>query len=109
MIKESIIPLIAEREATDDEWDYGVEQCHEKLIALLTENINKTIEFLDNDCTANQFSWISEVFEEIARITKSQDFIQALRRLAEKYPEETEKYNIISFIVSAECEVEHQD
>ena len=62
--------MIKEREATDDEWAYGVEQCHQKLISLLSENIDETIIFLDNDCTADQFSWISEVFDEIAEITQ---------------------------------------
>lgn len=103
MIKDRIQPIIEEREATDDEWEYGVEQCHKKLISLLSEKIDETITFLDNDCTADQFSWISEVFDEIADITQSHAFIDALKRLATKYPEETKEYNILSFIESAEC------
>lgn len=102
MIKDRIIPIIEERESTDDEWDYGVEQCHKKLIELMTEDINMSIQFLDNDCTADQFSWLSEVFDEIAEITQSKEFIEALKRLAIKYPEETKTYNIMSFIESAE-------
>ena len=105
MIKDRIIPIIEERESVDS-WDYGIEQCHKKLIALITEDIDKSIDFLDNDCTADQFSWLSEVFDEIAEITKSQAFIEALKRLAIKYPEETKEYNIESFIESAECIVE---
>lgn len=112
MIKERIKPIIAERERlweeTQDEWDYGIEQCHQKLIALITEDINMSIEFLDNDCTADQFSWLSEVFDEIAEATQSKEFIEALKRLAEKYPEETKTYNIMSFIESAEAIVECQ-
>lgn len=103
MIKDRIIPIIEEREAIDDEWDYGIEQCHKKLIALFTENINESIKFLDNYCTADQFSWLSEVFDEIAEITQSHAFIDALKRLAVKYPDETKEYNILSFIESAEC------
>lgn len=110
MIKERIKPIIDERirlwDETQDSWNYGIEQCHQKLIALITEDIDKSIEFLDNDCTADQFSWLSEVFDEIAEITKSQAFIEALKRLAIKYPEETKEYNIESFIESAECIVE---
>lgn len=112
MIKERIKPIIAERERlweeTQDEWDYGMEQCHQQLIKLITEDINKSIEFLDNDCTAEQFSWLSEVFDEIAEATRSKEFIEALKRLAEKYPEETKTYNIMSFIESAEVIVESQ-
>lgn len=107
MIKDRIVPIIEERESIEDEWDYGVEQCRKKLIALMTEDIDKTIEFLDNDCTNNQFSWLSEVFDEIAEITRSQEFIEALKRLAIKYPEETKTYNIMSFIESAEGTIEY--
>ena len=82
MIKDKIQPIIEERESTDDEWEYGIEQCHKKLISLLSENIDETIIFLDNDCTADQFSWISEVFDEIADITQSHAFIDALKRLS---------------------------
>lgn len=34
--------------------------------------------------------------------TGSEEFIRELKALAEKYPEETEKYNVMSFIKSAE-------
>lgn len=106
MIKERIIPILEEREGLD-EWDYGIEQNHKKLISLFTEDINKSIDFLDNDCTADQFSWLSEVFDEIAEITRSKAFIEALKRLAVKYPEETKTYNIMSFIESAEGVIEY--
>lgn len=103
MIKDRIIPIIEERKLINDEWDYGVDQCNKKLIVLLTEDINKTIQFLDNDCTAEQFIWISEVFYEINEILRSKKFIEALKNLVVKYPDESKKYNILSFIESAEC------
>lgn len=84
-------------------WDWGVEHCRKKEIELLTANMNETLQYLDEECTGDDFGWISEVFEEIAEITQSKRFIEALRRLAEKYPEETKVYNIISFIDSAEA------
>jgi hypothetical protein len=71
-------------------------------IELLTKNINETIEFLDNDCTGNQFVWMSEIFEEIAQKTQNREFIQCLYRTADRFPAETKEYNIISFIKFAE-------
>ena len=68
----------------------------------MTEDINESIAFLDNDCTADQFSWLSEVFDEIAETSQSQAFIEALKRTAAKYPDETEQYNLMSFIETAE-------
>lgn len=63
-------------------------------IELFTRNLQETIGFLDNDCTADQLSWMSEVFEEISAKLQSWDFIDALGRCADKYPEECKVYNI---------------
>ena len=87
---------------TQDEWDYGIEQCHKKLIGLFMNSMSDALNFLDTECTADEFSWLSEVFDDIAEKTQSREFIAALRRLAKKYPEETQRYNVISFIDSAE-------
>ena len=63
-------------------------------IELFARNIQDTIGFLDNDCTAEQLVWLSEVFEEISAKLQSWDFIDALGRCADKYPEECKVYNI---------------
>ena len=63
-------------------------------IELFAKNLQETIGFLDNDCTADQLSWMSEVFEEISAKLQSWDFIDALNRCADKYPEECKVYNI---------------
>lgn len=72
--------------ATDDKLDYGVKQCWKEKIELLSRNINNTIIFLENDCTAEDFSWLSEVFEEVAKITQSHAFVDCINRVAKKYP-----------------------
>ena len=63
-------------------------------IELFSRNLQETIDFLDNDCTADQLSWMSEVFEDISAKLQSWDFIDALGRCADKYPEECKIYNI---------------
>ena len=73
-----------------------------KMIKLMTEDMTKTIDFLDHECTGDQFAWLSEIFEEIAEASQSHEFIAALRRAAKRYPEETKQFNIISFIDDAE-------
>ena len=101
--------IIAERDQTDDEWEEGVSLCHQKLADILCEDIDSTVVYLQTDCTAEEFSWMSELFDEIVIRTGSRAFIAALRKLAEKYPEETERYNIISFIDSAEALLDEED
>ena len=59
--------VIKQREETDDEWDYGIEQCWKKEIEILSEDIPSTIDFLKNECTDEEYSWISEVIDERAK------------------------------------------
>lgn len=89
-------------EEMQDSWDNGIKKCHEELIRILIEDIESTVEFLKTECTADEFSWLSEIFIEIIDITQSQDFIEVLYELAKKYPEETEDYNVLYFIETAE-------
>ena len=77
-----------------------------EMIMLFTCNMNETIEFIKKECTAEQFSWLSEIFDDIARTSKSKAFVEALRYTAEKYPETTKKYNIKYFIDCAEEQIQ---
>lgn len=91
---EKFRKVIKQREETDDEWSYGVEQCWKQEIALITEDIPGTIEFLKNDCTAEEFSWLSEILDDIVEIAPSREFVQCYRNLMDKFPVECVKYNI---------------
>ena len=64
---------------TQDNWDYGIEQCWEKEIALLSEDMSWTISFIKNECTDDEFYWMSEVFDDIALRTQSREFIAATK------------------------------
>ena len=107
MFVQQIKEAFKKRAATDDEWDHGVQQCWDEEISLLTENMDDTIDFLDHECTDEDFSWTSEVFDKIVEKAPSRAFIAALRRTAARFPEETKKYNIMSFIDSAEAIVDN--
>ena len=71
-------------------------------IALFTRNLQETVTFLDNDCTADQLSWMSEVFEEISAKLQSWAFIDALKRTADRFPAECKKHCIRDSIQFAE-------
>ena len=100
-IKDKYPEIIKLRE-TEEELPWDDMKSIKATIQLFTANLQETIDFLDNDCTAEQFSWMSEVFDEISEKLQSWEFIDALRRTAAKYPEETENYNVLSFIDLAE-------
>ena len=73
-------------------------------IELFTRNLQETIQFLDNDCTADQLSWLSEVFEEISAKLQSWEFIDALKRAALRFPENEERFS--SCILYAEGQLD---
>ena len=102
LIGEKYAALIAEREKIEGDIDYDSNPVIKGMIDLLTNDVNATVSFLDKGCSESQFIWMSELFDEIAERTKSKDFIEALRRVARKYPKAVEEYNIDYFIDSAE-------
>ena len=100
-----IIKLLAEEEKKclpelPDYWETSPAINAE--IALFTRNLQETVQFLDNDCTADQLSWMSEVYEEISAKLQSWEFIDALNRAADRFPEECKKHCIRDFIQFAE-------
>lgn len=87
---------------TQGEWTWGIEQCWNKEVEILTEDMPGLLDFMKYECTQDEFSWISEIFEEIVEKTRSAEFVAVLWKLTEKFPEETEKYNIRFSIQCAE-------
>lgn len=71
-------------------------------IELFTRNISETIKFLRTKCTAEQFGWMSEIFNEVVDTTQSREFVDALFELTKKYPDITRRLNIQSFVEEAE-------
>ncbi|PEJ24913.1 hypothetical protein [Bacillus pseudomycoides] len=66
--------------------DYGIQTSWNEIIEVLSENEENTIRYLEN-CSREDLYWISEVFEDIAEIVQSKEFINCLRKLDEKFPE----------------------
>lgn len=98
--------LLQERIDTPSEGLTFKEPFIKDAISLFSKNIPEAIEFLKNDCTEDEYSWISEIIEDIAAESESMELIQTYASLADKYPEETKDYNVKSFINSALAIVE---
>ena len=97
---------IQERAECHPEWTYGIDQCWEREIAFLTEDIPSTIEFLKNECTADEYSWISEVLDDIIEETSSKELLECYKALMTKFPDECERYNISGVIELCESILE---
>ncbi len=90
-------------EISHEEWDYGIEQCWKQEISLLAEDIPGTIDFLRNECTADEYSWISEVFEDVVDIAPSKELVQCYKELMSKFQKECSEYHIETCIENAEA------
>lgn len=110
---EKFREIIKEREHVDEishgEWQEGIEACWKKEIEILTEDIPGSIEFLKNECTANEFGWISEIIDDLAEITQSRELVACYKALMSKFPEECENANIAGSIQYAEWALEGGD
>lgn len=113
MKTNEIREVIKERERisveTQDNWGDGIEQCWNKLITIISENINDSIEFILNECAEEEFSWLSEVIDDVIEVTKNKDLLEAYKSLVKKYPEECKKYNILGVIQYAESWLEDDE
>lgn len=102
MIAEEIRAVIAKRSEIPVEWEHFIEQCWLEEIEILSRNINDTIDFLENECTAEEFSWLDEVFDDVAEKTKSRRFVDCLYRVADKYSKELAGNHVVENLKFAE-------
>jgi hypothetical protein len=61
-------------------------------IELFSRSLEDTINYLDNECTEYEFEWLSEVFEEVSINLNSMEFIDALMRTAQRFPDGEQKF-----------------
>ncbi len=102
MDTKKIRNVIQKRSQINDEWEYGVEQCQKDEIAILAENIPATIEYLEKDCTEDEFAWISEIIDELISITQNKDLLACYKELMSKFPNACATYNIQFCVECAE-------
>ncbi|MBQ8135265.1 MAG: hypothetical protein IJ192_12810 [Clostridia bacterium] len=90
-LRESILELIS----LHPNDDYGTENCWKEETEILSENISETINFFENQCTDEEFFWLSSVFSDVSEIVQSKQFVQTLRSRLTRVDRET--YNQNSF------------
>ena len=85
MIKDNMVKIIEERKRKHIEDDYGIQECWERMVDILSVDVQQTVVYLEK-CTQEELYYISETFEDISQRLQSQMFIECLRKLDEKYP-----------------------
>lgn len=105
-MKQEIGLVLKERkriaDETQDEWDYGIEQCWRKETELLSRNMSETLNFIENECDDETFCWLGEVFEDVAEHTQSRDFIAAVKKRAAKVADDEDRRGVETDISYAE-------
>ena len=90
-LKESILELLS----LHPNDDYGTEKCWKEETEILSEDISETIDFFKNQCTDEEFFWLSSVFSDVSEIVQSKQFVETLRSRLARVNRET--YNQNSF------------
>lgn len=100
---QKIREVIRRRNETHDEYDYGVEMCDKEEIQILSEDTPSTINYLQNQCTADEFFWISEIIDDLAAETQSREIVECYKHLGKKYPDMAKTFNFSGCVKYAEA------
>lgn len=72
-------------ESEDNYWEVDYWKA---AVAVALQSVPNTIRYLQSECTDEEFFWLSEIFEELAKETQSMELVEALRtRLKQVTPE----------------------
>lgn len=72
--------------------DFATEKCWKEMTTMLSEDITDTISFFENECTIEEFYWLSSIFEDVIARTQSTTLIPIWRsKLSGISPEKFKK------------------
>lgn len=93
-MKEELEKIIKKRVSLEIGDDFALDKCWEEEIQILSEDINKTMNYILNEITDENFYWISEVFEEVIDKTQSEKLLKIFETRNEKVEDENYKKDI---------------
>lgn len=71
------------------------------------DSFTEFINYMKTEMIGDEYGTLSEISDEIAGEKLSYQFIEAYKQLSIKYPKETKKWNVSTFIDDAENIVKH--
>ena len=71
-------------------------------IKQFTANIQESIQFIENECSDEEFYWLAEVFDDIMEKTRSVDFLNCIRRRVQMVKDDGRKAELLEDIKTAE-------
>ncbi|MBT1166148.1 hypothetical protein [Bifidobacterium simiarum] len=91
----NIRQAIQQRARTIDEDYIMVEKAWKDMVAACTSNVDETVHFIDTQCTADELSWLSEVYDELIDQTQSPGLAVSLYNAIIRNPEENKRYSLM--------------
>lgn len=92
--------VIAQYISLDANDDFATEKCWKQMTEILSEDMADTISFFKNECTIEEFYWLSSIFEDIITKVQSTDLISIWRfKLSNISLEKFRKENIKSSLM----------
>lgn len=92
---------IVMRERVNDEDAMMVDRIHGHMADLCLRDIPAFVRFLDDGCTADELSWLSEIYDSLVGRSQSVELVRALRRAIARYPQEDRKYQLTPMLDDA--------
>ena len=86
MNKLKLKEILAKEKSLTEENDGIFEELFRQKLEILCENPDSTIAFLD-ECTQDEFSLVSNAFEDIADAFRDERFIECIKRNQLRFPE----------------------
>lgn len=86
-----------------------IEKCWKSEVSILSEDIPGTINFLNSECTEDEYAWISEIIDDLIATTQSKDLLECYKQLMVKFPDACSTYNIAYTIECAENALEKKE
>ena len=109
-MKFTTMKQAAQFRITEKEDNYWIEDYWKAAIEIFTKDCAKTMKFFQNDCTDEEFYWLSEIFEEIAEKTQSKELISTWRsRLASVSSEMRQYVDYSEYVRSIKQEIDYAE
>lgn len=83
-MKFSSLKELVDFRVIESEENYWIEDYRKVAIAMMSQNISETIEFIDKECNDEEFYWITELLEEVVEKTQSRELISVCRQRLSK-------------------------
>ena len=84
-------------DSLDPNDDFGIEKCWNEMTETLSNDVNETISYFNNDCTDEDFYLLSNLFEDVVEKTQCAELIKVFQnRLAKVNPETYSQENFES-------------